>query len=84
MADIKPDVTANNVTADLKGLSCPMPVLKTKKALDGLKPGQVLLVEVTDAGSKSDIPAMLKRTGNELIELKESGGVFTFLIKKPT
>lgn len=69
-------------TVDLKGLNCPMPVLKTKKALDGLQPGEVVLIEVTDAGSKTDIPALLKRTGNELIEMKDSGGVFSFLIKK--
>lgn len=77
MADVKPDKSE-----DLKGLNCPMPVLKTKKALDSLMPGQVLKVDITDPGSKSDIPAMLKRTGNELIEVNEAGGVFTFLIKK--
>jgi tRNA 2-thiouridine synthesizing protein A len=77
MAEVKPDKTA-----DLKGMNCPLPVLKTKKALDGLQAGQVLQVEITDPGSKADIPAMLKRTGNELIEMKEAGGVFTFVIKK--
>jgi tRNA 2-thiouridine synthesizing protein A len=77
MAEVKPDKTA-----DLKGMNCPLPVLKTKKALDGLQAGQVLQVEITDPGSKTDIPAMLKRTGNELIEMKEAGGVFTFVIKK--
>ncbi len=78
MADVKPDATL-----DCKGMNCPIPVIKTKKAIENLKPGQFLLVEVTDAGSKSDIPALLKRTGNELVEMKESGGVFSFLIKKP-
>lgn len=77
MAEVKPDKTA-----DLKGMNCPLPVLKTKKALDGLQAGQVLQVEITDPGSKADIPAMLNRTGNELIEMKEAGGVFTFVIKK--
>ena len=76
------DKTKANLTADLKGLACPMPVLKTKKALDSLQPGQVLLVEVTDKGSKADIPAMLKRTGNELLEMDEKDNVFSFLIKK--
>lgn len=74
---VKPDKTEN-----LKGLNCPMPVLKTKKALDTMTAGQVLQVEITDPGSKADIPAMLKRTGNELIEMKEEGGVFTYLIRK--
>lgn len=71
-----------NVTLDLKGLSCPMPVVKTKKALDALQPGQILFVEATDKGSKADIPAMLKRTGNELLETQEQGNVFAFFIKK--
>lgn len=74
---VKPDKTEN-----FRGLNCPMPVLKTKKALDTMTPGQVLQVEITDPGSKSDIPAMLKRTGNELIEMKEEGGVFTYIIRK--
>lgn len=77
MAEVKPDKTA-----DFKGMNCPLPVLKTKKALDTLQAGQVLQVEMTDPGSKSDIPAMLKRTGNELIEMKEEGGVFIFVIQK--
>jgi tRNA 2-thiouridine synthesizing protein A len=77
MAEVTPDKTA-----DFKGMNCPLPVLKTKKALDTLQAGQVLQVEITDPGSKADIPAMLKRTGNELIEMKEEGGVYTFVIQK--
>lgn len=73
-----------NVFLDCKGLSCPMPVVKIKKALDSLERGQVLLAEVTDKGSKADIPAMLKRTGNELLAVNEKENVFTFLIKKQT
>ncbi len=76
------DKSKANSSVDLKGLSCPMPVLKTKKALDSLTVGQILFVEATDKGSKSDIPAMLKRTGNELLETEEKGDVFSFLIKK--
>ncbi len=76
------DKSKANSSVDLKGLSCPMPVLKTKKALDSLVPGQILFVEATDKGSKADIPAMLKRTGNELLESEENGEVFSFLIKK--
>jgi len=71
-----------NVFLDCKGLSCPMPVVKIKKALDSLESGQILLAEVTDKGSKADVPAMLKRTGNELLALEEKDDVFTFLIKK--
>ena len=76
------DKSKANLAVDLKGLACPMPVLKTKKALDSLQPGQVLFVEVTDKGSKADIPAMLRRTGNELVEMDEKDNVFSFLIKK--
>lgn len=76
------DKSKANVSVDLKGLSCPMPVLKTKKALDSLAPGQILFVESTDKGSKADIPAMLKRTGNELLESEENDNIFAFLIKK--
>lgn len=71
-----------DVTLDLKGLSCPMPVVKTKKALDSMGNGQILSIEVTDKGSKADIPAMLKRTGNELLSAEEKDNIFSFLIKK--
>jgi len=71
-----------DVVLDTKGLNCPMPVLKTKKAIDGLQPGQILEVISTDKGSISDIPALLKRLGHELMETKEEGGVIEFYIKK--
>jgi tRNA 2-thiouridine synthesizing protein A len=77
MSDIKPDEIIN-----LKGLNCPMPMLKTKKALQNAATGKVLQVEITDAGSKSDMPALLKRSGDELLEVKEKDGVYTFLVRK--
>ena len=77
MSSITPDEVA-----DLKGLNCPMPVLKTKKALDNLAGGKIIRVDLTDAGSKSDLPAMIKRTGNELLEMVEADGVYSFFIKK--
>lgn len=77
MSDIKADAVL-----DTKGMNCPMPVLKTKKAIDGIQSGQVLEVIATDQGAKSDIPALLKRLGHELIETKEEGGVIEFFIKK--
>ena len=76
----------NNLTPDevidLKGLSCPMPMLKTKKALQNTEPGKILQVDVTDAGSKNDMPALLKSSGDELMEMIEADGVYTFYIKK--
>ncbi|MCL4475804.1 MAG: sulfurtransferase TusA family protein [Nitrospirae bacterium] len=76
------DKSEANVFLDAKGLNCPMPVLKTKKALDSMQPGQILFVEATDKGAKADISAMLKRTGNELLDAGEKDNVFTFFIKK--
>jgi tRNA 2-thiouridine synthesizing protein A len=67
---------------DLKGLNCPMPMLKTKKALQGAATGRIMQVEITDSGSKTDMPALLKRSGDELLDVMEEGGVYTFIIKK--
>lgn len=67
---------------DCKGLNCPMPVIKTKKAIDGMESGQILKMEATDKGSRADITAFSNRTGNELLEVQEAGGMFTFFIKK--
>lgn len=69
-------------TLDCKGLNCPLPVLKTKKAMDELSAGQVLEMISTDPGSKNDITAWAKRTGNELMESTEDGSVFKFYLKK--
>lgn len=77
MAESKADMIL-----DLKGLICPMPVLKTKKAIDGISSGQTLEVIATDPASKADIPAFLSRLGHELVEAVEKDGIFSFLIKK--
>lgn len=76
-ADIKFDQVL-----DAKGLSCPLPILKTKKAIEALSKDQVLKVVATDAGSKNDMAAWAKRTGNEILKVEEGGGTFTFFIKK--
>lgn len=73
---------AADKTLDCKGLNCPLPVLQTKKAMDGLSSGQILEMQSTDPGSKNDIAAWAKRTGNELMETTEDGGVFKFFLKK--
>ncbi len=67
---------------DAKNLSCPLPILKTKKAVEGLSKGQVLKVETTDPGSRNDMASWAKRTGNEILGTEESSGTFTFYIKK--
>jgi tRNA 2-thiouridine synthesizing protein A len=67
---------------DASGLNCPLPILRAKKTLNGMETGQVLHVIATDPGSVKDFDAFAKQTGNELMESKEDGGKFHFLIKK--
>jgi tRNA 2-thiouridine synthesizing protein A len=69
-------------TVDYLGMKCPMPVLKTKKELKNIASGQVLEVICDDVGAKKDIPALLRKTGDELVELKEEGSKLIFIIKK--
>jgi tRNA 2-thiouridine synthesizing protein A len=71
-----------NKELDCSGLICPAPVIKTKQVLDTLKSGEILKLIATDLGAKSDIPALVKRTGNSLLEIKEEGEKLIFLIKK--
>lgn len=69
-------------TLDCSGMACPMPILKTKKAIDGLQIGQVLKMIATDPGSNSDMEAWTQKTGHELVASETSGGKFVFYIKK--
>jgi tRNA 2-thiouridine synthesizing protein A len=66
---------------DAKGLNCPLPILKAKKALKDVPTGEVLQVLSTDPGSVADFEAFCRATGNELLESKTEEGVYTFLIK---
>ena len=67
---------------DARGLNCPLPILRTKKALGELQSGQVLRIVATDPGSVKDFAAFCKQTGNELLSTAEAGGEFTFFMKK--
>ncbi len=67
---------------DVKGLNCPLPILRTKKALAEMETGQVLRVRATDPGSVKDFAAFAKQTGNELLEQKEENRVFEFYLKR--
>ena len=69
-------------TFDYTGLKCPMPVLKTKKELRNLASGDVIEVIADDVGAKKDIPALLNKSGDELVELREDNGNLIFVIKK--
>ena len=70
------------MTLDAKGLNCPLPILKAKKSIKGLKTGEVLEVLATDPGAVKDFEAFSRATGNELLDCKEEGGVFRFLLRK--
>lgn len=67
---------------DARGLNCPLPILRTKKALAEMTAGNVLKVIATDPGSVKDMTAFAKQTGNELISSAEAGGEYTFFMKK--
>ncbi|WP_404459054.1 sulfurtransferase TusA family protein [Oceanobacillus kapialis] len=67
---------------DAKGLACPMPIVKTKKAMNDLNSGDVLEVQATDKGAKSDLAAWAKSGGHELLKDTEEDDVFKFWIKK--
>ncbi|KPN95864.1 sulfurtransferase TusA family protein [Lysinibacillus sp. ZYM-1] len=72
----------SNLQLDAKGLSCPMPIVKTKKAIDTLNTGEILEVQVTDKGALADIPAWAKAGGHNIVDQSEEAGVITFLIQK--
>jgi tRNA 2-thiouridine synthesizing protein A len=67
---------------DARGLNCPLPILKTKKALAEMSSGQVLRVLATDPGSVRDFQAFAKQTGNELLAQSESNKEFLFYMKR--
>ncbi|WP_324781037.1 sulfurtransferase TusA family protein [Thiobacillus sedimenti] len=69
-------------TLDARGMNCPLPILRTKKALTGLGKGDTLAVVSTDPGSLKDMQAFCKQTGNELVSSSENQGEFAFLIRK--
>lgn len=66
---------------DAKGLNCPLPILRAKKALKDMPTGAVLEILATDPGAVKDFEAFCRTTGNELMSSKNEGGVYTFEIK---
>ena len=67
---------------DTRGLNCPLPILKAKKALADMGSGEVLKVIATDPGSVRDFQAFSKQTGHELLSATESAGEFHFVLRK--
>lgn len=76
-----PDIKANQ-TLDCKGLACPMPIVKTKKAMDQLEAGQVIEVQATDRGSLADIQGWAKNTGHQYLGTVEDGEVLKHYLRK--
>ena len=69
-------------TLDAKGLNCPLPILRAKKAIGALKPGDVLEILATDPGAVKDFEAFSRSTGHELMEWSQTDGIYRFLLKK--
>ena len=69
-------------TLNALGKKCPMPVLMTKKELKNMSSGQTLELVVDDKGALKDVPALISKTGDSIIETKEDGNQITFMIKK--
>ena len=82
MNDLKENVEPDQ-TLDVRGMSCPMPLLKAKKAIETLGPGQVLEVVGTDPGSKNDFSSWAEKTGNDYLGYEEpSAGQFKHYLRK--
>jgi len=67
---------------DLKGLPCPMPVVKVSKGIKEVEVGQVIKAQTTDPGSLTDFPAWARTSGNEILKTDQDGTVITFFIKR--
>ena len=69
-------------TINLRGMKCPLPALRTRKALSGMQPGDILVVECTDPLAGIDIPSLLNQTGDALEASKKDKKLLTFRIRK--
>jgi len=67
---------------DTRGLNCPLPILKAKKALADMQSGQLLKVVATDSGSVRDFQAFAKQTGNELVDQQTAGGEYVHVLRR--
>jgi tRNA 2-thiouridine synthesizing protein A len=75
------EITVDKVM-DLKGLACPMPVVKVSKGIKEVEIGQVIEAVTTDPGSLADFPAWARTSGNEILKTDQEGGVIKFYIKR--
>jgi len=67
---------------DCKGLNCPLPILKTKKTIDGMNSTEILKMVATDPGSVNDMQAFIKRTGHELLDAIVENNEYIFYVRK--
>jgi tRNA 2-thiouridine synthesizing protein A len=67
---------------DLKGLACPLPIVKVSKGIKEIAVGQVLKAQTTDPGSLADFPAWAKMSGNEILKTEQDAGIIKFYIKR--
>ncbi|MDH5751136.1 MAG: sulfurtransferase TusA family protein [Deltaproteobacteria bacterium] len=81
MSDAENDIEVNK-ELDCRGLGCPMPILKTKKAIEELESGQVLKMTATEPGSTAVVKDWTSRSGNELLRHEAKNGEFTYFIRK--
>ncbi len=77
MSDITPDLEL-----DLRGLLCPMPMVKVSQNISAVAVGGVIRAVATDAGAMADIPAWAKSTGNEVLQAEKAGDEYVFLVKR--
>lgn len=82
MSENKEPATAEITVLDVKGLACPMPLLKAKKALNELPAGALLKVVATDPGSERDFDTFSKQSGHALLEFERAGDAFIYLLRK--
>jgi tRNA 2-thiouridine synthesizing protein A len=75
-------VGVTTAVLDAKGLNCPLPILRAKKALNDVPAGGLLEIHATDPGSVRDFEAFCRQTGNELLASSQEGNVFKFVIKR--
>ncbi len=75
-------MAATQETLDVRGLLCPLPVLKARKRLQSMSPGEVLRIEATDPAAVIDVPHYCNESGNTLVHQAESDGVFIFDVRK--
>jgi tRNA 2-thiouridine synthesizing protein A len=82
MSDGDITTTSFDIDLDVRGLNCPLPILRTKKALAGMVSGQQIRIRATDPGATIDFPAFCRHTGNVIVHQAEVDGVFEFVLRR--